>query len=342
VNRFRRQVLHLSALLGLALVTALACNDSEGSVDLLFSAQGNELDTYDLETDEMSVLVPSAQDGGEDLNGQACLLPDGSGNFLMGHDTGQGEGDRQGWGIFTPEGEFVRKIREPETPNEPEQPEPFGCGFDGEGRLFVTDVGSGSFDATDGKFIVFFPPEYETFCILESELRVPGTIFVDEEGSVYVPETVPPGKVLRYSGMFPQSDAECGTAVPTKDTFIEDEDMRTPFSIVRAQNGNWYVSSVFLPKAIREYDDSGAFVRTIVEGDDIGSPAGLAVADDGTLYYADLAIVQAEPGDLPGPAPGEGTVRKITFSDDGTPSPSAIIGSGFDYPDAVSILEQPQ
>ncbi|MEX1254300.1 MAG: hypothetical protein WEE64_08155 [Dehalococcoidia bacterium] len=309
-------------------------------MDLLFSAQGNELDVYDLETDDPTVLVPSAQDGGEDLNGQACLLPDGSGNFLMGHDTNQSEGDRQGWGIFTPEGQFVRKILEPETPNEPAQPEPFGCGFDDEERLFVTDVGSGSFDAMDGKFIVFFPPEYGTSCILESELRVPGTITIDG-GKVYLSETVPPGVVLVYSGPFPESEDECASVVPAKDTFIEDEEMGTPFSIARAPNGNWYVSSVFLPKTIREYDATGEFVRTIAEGDDIGSPAGLAVAKDGTLYYADLAIVQEAPGELPGPAGGQGTVRKITFSEDGTPSVPEIIGSGYDYPDAVSILEQP-
>jgi hypothetical protein len=321
-------------------VLSFACSDSDGTVDLLFSAQGNELDTYDLETDEMTVLVPSAQDGGEDLNGQVCLMPDDTGNFLLGHDTNQSEGDRQGWGIFTPEGEFVDKILEPETPNEPEQPEPFGCGFDSEDRLFVTDVGSGSFDATDGKFIVFFPPEYETFCILESELRVPGTVFVDDDDSVYVTETVPPGTVLRYSG-FPESDDECATVQPAKETFIEDEEMNTPFSAVRAPNGNWYVSSVFLPKTVREYDADGTFVRTVVEGDDIGSPAGLAVGDDGTLYYADLAIVQEAPGELPGPASGQGTVRKITFSEDGTPSAPVIIGEGYDYPDAVSILEQP-
>jgi WD40 repeat protein len=345
VNRFRLQVPLPKALFGVLFVGLLAlsfaCNDSDSTVDLLFSAQGNQLDVYDLETDWMLLLVPSARDGGEDLNGQACLLPDGSGNFLMGHDTNQSEGDRQGWGIFTPEGEFVSKILEPETPNEPEQPEPFGCAFDQDERLFVTDVGSGSFDATDGKLIVFFPPEYDTFCILESELRVPGTIAIDDDGTVYMPETVPPGKVLRYSGPFPETEDECASVVPTKDTFIEDSEVQTPFGIVRAPNGNWYVSSVYLPKAIREYDANGDFVQTIVEGDDIGSPAGMAVASDGTLYYADLAIVQEEPGSLPGPAGGQGTVRKVTFSEDGTPSAPEIIGSGFDYPDAVSILEQP-
>jgi hypothetical protein len=114
--------------------------------------------------------------------------------------------------------------------------------------------------------------------------------------------------------------------------------MTTPLGIARAPNGNWYVSSVFLPPAVREYDSDGRFVRTIVEGDDIGNPAGISVGSDGTLYYADLGLVQEE-GELPGPGDGTGTVRKVEFDEDGNPQPPVILGQGLDYPDAVSVLE---
>ena len=338
--------LTLVVLAALAAV-AIACDDNDEKetqaptstpkelVERLYTAEDNNLDVYDLETDEATQLIPKDRNN---VNGQACLMPDGSGNFLMGEDTNQSDGDRQGWGVFSPDGQLQQKMLEPVTEGEAEQPEPFGCAFDSEGRLFVTDVGSGSFDSSDGKLIIFFPPEYDTSCVLDAQIRVAGTVAIDAAGGVYVPETVPPGKVQRWTGPFPASADECESVQPAKTTFIEDPDVQTPFSLVAATNGNWYLSSVFLPTTIREYDADGNFVRIIIEGDDIGNPAGLAVASDGTIYYADLGLRVEEEGDLPGPAAGEGTVRKVVFDADGNALPPVIIGSGLDFPDAVSIL----
>jgi len=329
-----RSALLIAACSSLALLAA--CNGGRAkTVEKLFSPQANQLDVYDLETGESTVLIPAEQNT---VNGEVCLLPGGDGSFLLGEDTRQEDGERQGWGIFEPDGTFVRKILEPEASNEPDQIEPFGCAFDSEGRLFVTDVGSGSFDASDGKLIVYFPPDYDAWCILDGGLRTAGAVVVDDDGSVLVSESVPPGKVLRFTPPFPESAGQCETVAVNKSAFIEDADVQTPIGIVRAPNGNWYVSSVFIPTAIREYDANGRFVRTIAEGDDIGTPAGLAVDSEGTLYYADLGIVARE-GELPGPEPGKGTVRKITFDTDGNPSAPQIIGRGLDYPDAVAVLE---
>lgn len=326
----------LVALAALSLVLVAACDEeSTKTVERLFSPQGNELDVYDLETGESSVLIPAEQNT---VNGEVCLLPGGDGRFLMGEDTLQEDGNRQGWGIFEADATFVRKILEPETPNEPDQIEPFGCAFDGEERLFVSDVGSGSFDATDGKLILYFPPDYDTSCILDGGLRTAGGLVIDDDGSALVAESVPQGKILRFAPPFPANAGECASVPANKSTFLEDEDVQTPIGIVRAPNGNWYVSSVFIPTAIREYDANGAFVRVIAEGDDIGTPAGLAVDAEGTLYYADLGIVARE-GELPGPEAGRGTVRRITFDAAGNPSAPEIIGQGLDYPDAVAVLE---
>ena len=324
----------LAVAVGLLFVGTACGGDGKKSVEKLFSPQANQLDIYDLKTGESTVLIPAERNT---VNGQTCLLPDGDGNFLLGEDTGQEDGERQGWGIFEPDGTFVRKILEPETPNEPEQIEPYGCAFDGEDRLFVSDIGSGSFDATDGKLIVYFPADYEQSCILDADLRVAGAVAIDDEGNVYVTESVPQGKVLRFSPPFPTSADECDTVAVNRSTFIEDPDVQTPLGMVRAPNGNWYVSSVFIPPAVREYDANGQFVRTIAEGGDIGTPAGLAIDAEGTLYYADLGIV-AQPGELPGPEAGKGTVRKITFDAYGDPSAPEIIGQGLDYPDAVAVL----
>ena len=114
--------------------------------------------------------------------------------------------------------------------------------------------------------------------------------------------------------------------------------MTTPLGIVRAPNGNWYVSSVFLPPTIREYTAAGKFVRTIIAGADIGNPAGLAVDSKGTLYYADLGLVVKE-GGLPGPGDHTGTVRKVEFDASGNPGKPVTMGTGLNFPDGLGILK---
>ncbi len=287
----RLQWLLLSGLgLGFVALT-FACGDSGdnggATVEKLFGAQANELNVYELTTGEHTVLIPADQNT---VNGQICAVPDTDGHFLMGEDTRQDEGERQGWGEFDANGKLVAKYLEPISANEPDQIEPYGCVFDAEGRLFTSDIGDTGFDSTNGKLILFFPPDYETSCILASDIRVAGALAVDDDGSVLLAESVPPGRVQRFSAPFPKDDNECDSVHPTKATFIEDPEMGTPLGIARARNGNWYVSSVFVPPTIREYTPQGTFVRTIIEGADIGNPAGIAVDSNGTLYYADLAI----------------------------------------------------
>ncbi|MGB2695228.1 MAG: hypothetical protein WBD55_08585 [Dehalococcoidia bacterium] len=337
-HQLMNKPLWLGALVVLAgaLIALAACGDNNGgkTVEKLFSPQGNELDVYDLDTDAATVLIESAKNN---VNGQACLMPDGSGNFLMAEDTNQPD-ERQGWGIFSPDGVLVEKLLEPKTTGEAEQIEPSGCAFDSEGRLFTIDTGTGSFDATDGKLVLYFPPDYKTSCLLTTELRTPGDVEVDDAGDVLLPEAVPPGRVLRFAGPFPASADECDTVKPAQSTFIEDTDLNTPRGMVRASNGHWYISSVLLPPAIREYDADGNFVRVIAAGEDIGNPAGIAVASDGTIYYADLGLVEKPPPDFFGPEEGKGTVRKVAFDANGEPLPPVIIADGLDYPDSVSVL----
>jgi hypothetical protein len=336
-------ILVLVALVALAAIAG-ACSNKKKSelVEKLFSGQNNELDVYDLQTNEKTVLIQNASNDGHDVNGQACAVPDGSSQFIMGEDTNQKDGARQGWAFFNPDGTFVKKILEPVNDGEAKQIEPFGCVFDSAKRLFVGDVGDENFDAKNGKLIVYFPPDYETSCVLDLEIRVAGTFYIDSSDNLYVPQAVPPGNVLKYAPPFPTVAEECTTVPLNKSVFLQDETVQTPFSIVKAPNGNWYLSSVYVPKAIREYDATGTFVRTIAEGEDIGNPAGLAVASDGTIYYADLGL-EVPPGELiPGPKAGKGTVRKITFDADGNPQASETIASGYDYPDAVSILKVKQ
>ena len=97
---------------------------------------------------------------------------------------------------------------------------------------------------------------------------------------------------------------------------------------------------------INEYDADGAFVREILRPPDgeslgaapfsTGTPNGLAVTADGTLFYADLAIVVRDNGSI-GPGRGIGTVRAIRFVD-GEPQPPEIIDDGLRFPDALGVL----
>ena len=328
-------------ILGATALLLVACGGGSGknTVERLYGAQDNQLDVYDLDSGQVTVLIPAERNN---VNGQVCLLPDGTGNFLMGEDTEQSEGVRQGWGVFSPDGMLISKILEAKNENEATQIEPFGCAFDKDGRLFVTDVGSGSFSAGDGKLIVYFPPDYTKYCILDDTLHVPGTVAVDDDGNVYMAETVPPGHVLRFDPPFPADAQSCDTTTLNRSTFVEDDQMTTPFGIARAPNGNWYISSVLLPTEVREYTPAGDFVRTVIEGDDIGNPAGIAVASDGTLYYADLGLVEQPPPQFFGPGDHTGTVRRVRFDEDGNALPPEIMGSGLNYPDAMTIMEVPE
>ena len=96
---------------------------------------------------------------------------------------------------------------------------------------------------------------------------------------------------------------------------------------------------------IAEIDkNSGQFVRKILDtGSSLGpypmpggSPQGLAVDADGSVYYADLNLVGVFPLTL-GPGPN-GSVRRIRFDGNGDPLPPELIRDGLAFPDGVSIF----
>lgn len=200
------------------------------------------------------------------------------------------------------------------------------------------------------------------FCKVDVGIATAGGIFVDGDDNVYVGSARPPtAGVLRYSGDWPTGpDAAggCGrtdgTGAPlvdegavTREVFIAagDNGLSTPHSIAPAPDDGFYVSSI-ITGVINEYDADGAFVRTILEppaGEALGpepfstgTPLGLGVAPDGTLYYADIGVV-ADPVNGFGPGENTGSVRAIRFVD-GEPQAPETLDEGLAFPDGVGVF----
>jgi sugar lactone lactonase YvrE len=166
--------------------------------------------------------------------------------------------------------------------------------------------------------------------------------------------------VIRYSGPFPTSDdadGGCGgsdeTGAPLADSVSSEvfipggqNNLLFPNAIVaKPDGGGFYVDSV-INGVINEYDESGSFVRSVLApppGEVIGeqtfstgTPLGMGIDSEGTLYYADIGITISADGIGPGP---EGSVRRIRFVD-GEPQPPEVMGDGLAFPDGIGVLER--
>ena len=97
------------ALLALWLIAAPAVRAAGPyeSHELIYSTEGNRLRRYDVDTIGAptlaeDILIERASVDpvdGRDVNGTICSIPDGSGRFVLGEDTGQPT-TPAGWGVF--------------------------------------------------------------------------------------------------------------------------------------------------------------------------------------------------------------------------------------------------
>ncbi|HSJ98767.1 MAG TPA: hypothetical protein VLC53_16950, partial [Myxococcota bacterium] len=152
---------------GALLAAALAAAGPAPAGDWLYAAEGNRLRRIDLASVgtgaprqeiviERAALDPAR---GRDINGMVCALPDGGGRFVAGEDTGQPH-PPAGWGVFAADGTQVGRLV---ASSAARKPDPYGCAFDAQGRLFTTEIGDPGFGpGADGQLVLWFPP-YDHF-----------------------------------------------------------------------------------------------------------------------------------------------------------------------------------
>jgi hypothetical protein len=358
-------------------VGVIACGSDDGGGGgtrsiVVFAPETNRLNAYDVNNGfAKQVVIPSHDDdpqNGLDINGMVCFTRHGERRFVAGEDTGQPV-STPGWGYFQLVGDEVGEYSASEigkmipTYQEAEDNrEPYGCGFLNDGRLLTTDVGNQASGPPTGQLILWFPPYAGPFgspryCKLDIAIGTAGGIYVDAQDRVYVASARGDEfGVLRYSPPFPASDDAAGgcgrtddTGAPlatsvTRERFIAGSgNLPAPSGISQSPEGTLYVSSV-INGVINEYDAGGALLRRVLmpaSGErapfSTGTPFGLAIDSEGSLYYADLGIVISLP-DI-GPGPNLGTLRRIRFAG-GEPQAPETIDSGLNFPDGVAVLEE--
>jgi outer membrane protein assembly factor BamB len=367
----------LGLAVALLTLVAEAAGAVGGPQMLLYATEGNRLRRFDLDTVGRrvlleDVLVDQAGTGFEsrDVNGMICAFPDGSGRFVIGEDTGQPD-TTAGWGVFDRAGRQIGKLTASYTSA---QPEPYGCAFAANGTLFTVEVGDQGFGAANGQLIQWFPPfdEYPgplgaypdtadrstRFCKLATNIGTAGGVAIDAQGRVYVASSSNL-QILRFAPPFPTAPNAAGgcgrtdsTGAPLA-TVVNRTVFATPSTGQRmftfsglaiAPNGNLYAASV-LTGRIAEYDLSGALLRFLVDHEaglfdlpkPFGTPQGIAVGPDGTVYYADLDLQGALPSPGIGPG-GDGKVWRVRFDENGDPLPPEVVRAGLAFPDGVAVV----
>jgi hypothetical protein len=336
---------------------------------IVFSAQGSELDAYATAqpfATQTVVPSPAADRNGVDVSGQICFDPTNPRQFVAADRTDAADG-QVGWGVFTLSGRVVGKLSAHETARlvptfQPasDVPSPFGCGFLPDGRLLTTDRGNRSSGPADGQLTEWFPPfDHDTVvsCKVDVTLAAPEGLLVDGD-HVLVTESRGGGITSFVSSTLPTSNRATG-GCPRRDVtgaalaigvvrtaWLQNAaaaGLTRPAAVVRSEAGTFYVSS---PRTgvIAEIDAEGHVVRRVLvppAGSGLGrhpfvtgTPMGLGIAPNGTLYYADSGLVVQNAKLVPGLRTG--TIRRITFSN-GKPQPPVVVDTGLEAPDAIGI-----
>jgi hypothetical protein len=320
--------------------------------DVVLFTFSEELDAFDPATGEISVVLPHE----EYVNGYPCFFPGTTGMFVQAEDYDRDHDyqdcahfpgddaacDEPGWRIFKLSAADMKYHRVLSRDGGlinigADQDDPLGCAFDPAGNLLATDVGSSNPIDKVGRFLIFFKEGgYREWCEIE-RLASTSYVILDADGSALVSET---GRahVLRYHDL-PRSKAECADYVAHLDQhrgdFILNPLSLTPFGIVRKldasgqEDGHYYVSSVFFPMGINEFDAQGLLVRPIALPIQ-NMPSGISVDHAGNVYFVELALV---------PVPQAGRFMRIQFDPLLGPLPPETLKTGLTVADGSRVVD---
>jgi hypothetical protein len=343
-------------------------------VPVVFNGQGNDLAAYLSESPFTKQIVihhhDDAHPDGLDINGQICFDPADSRRFIAGEDTLQDTTGHPGWGIFALDGDAVgsfsaRELGKLVPTYQPsnDNPENYGCGWLSDGRVLTTDIGNQANGQGDGQLIVWFPPlnsRSVKYCKLDVHLTTAQGLLVDGN-ALYLAQARPPtAGVYKYDiTTFPTSDQPSGgcdgkdaTGAPlatriTSTMFIKpsgDNSIVTPNAIAKAPDGTLFVSSVF-NGVIAQFSADGKFKRVVLKppaGETLGAepfstgtPLGVGVAPDGSVFYADIGIVIGNGS--AGPGNKTGHLRRVAFDKNGEPQAPDDMDKGLAFPDGIGI-----
>ena len=352
-----------------------AATTTRPATPIVLNGEGNNLDAYAMSPEGAFThhRVDTNNDQnpkGWDINAQLCVFErDGKRLLIAGEDTHQ-PNPPPGWGIFELNGngldaltvKRVAKLTPTFQPPSSDNPENYGCGVLGDGRILTTDVGQQA-TGDDGQLIIWFPP-YDGFgegdisyCKLDVALPTAQSILVTDSDRFLV--AAARGGVYQYTGPFPTDatpaggcDGKDATGRPTatkvtKKTLVApgEAGMATPAGLAPAPDGGFYASSVFTG-VINEYGANGTFRRNILPappGESIGAtplstgtPLGLGTDAEGNIWYADIGLV-LDPKSGMGPGDHTGTLRVIRFAN-GQPQAPVTVATGLDFPDGIGTV----
>jgi len=365
----RRSVGALVLMLNTALMVAGCGDDHSGSASsstLVFAPEGEDLNVYDAASGAKQVLISGNEDESRPdipaVNGEVCFDPTHKGRFAIADDRTQPNPPPH-WTIMQLHGSRIGELAYDElgrvTPTfQGDNDDPVGCAYMRDGRLLTTDIGSDRLGPSNGQLSMWFTPVGEGtphYCKLDIEIGTAGAVLVDAQDRIYVASARNNPGIYRYSPPYPTSDTAdggCGgtdhTGAPLVDTIRKElftAGIATPNAIVASPHGTFYVSSI-VSGMIGEFDADGHLIRRVLQppaGEHLGplpfstgSPFGLGIDSDGTLYYSDLGLIIG-PGGI-GPGHRLGTVRRITFVD-GEPQPPETLDSGLNFPDGIGVFE---
>ena len=348
-------------------------NSSNGRTIIVLNGENEDLNAYDAnDPSKKQVLISGGETekvpGPSSVNGEICFDPTNPRRFVMAEDN-LNPNPPNHFTIFEVEGNAVgelavRKIVDL-IPTYQHMTSGFGCRFRKDGSLLTGDEGNLDTGPGNGQLILWFPPfdgSAQHYCKIDITVATAGQIYVDEQDRFYMAAArLNPG-IYRYTGPWPTGDDAAhgcagtdSTGAPmmqnvSRETFIPgDQYVETPTGIARSPSGTFYVASV-LNGVIAEYDQSGHYLRTVLQppaGEVLangpystGTPYGIEVDSQGTIYYADIGLTLQGGNALQGVdvANNLGSVRQLRF-ENGKPQPPEKFDDGLNFPDGIGVLE---